>query len=92
MEFEYDPNKSASNKEKHGIDFEEAQRLWADKEAVMLDLPFPDEVRYMVLGVIDGKNWSAVVTDREGVTRIISVRRSRKQEVDLYERNKDDER
>lgn len=51
MEFEYDPNKSASNKEKHGIDSEEAQRLWADKEAVMLDLPFPDEARYMVLGL-----------------------------------------
>lgn len=88
MDFEYDPNKSASNKAKHGIDFEEAQALWDDPEAIEFDLPFPDEPRSMVVGLIGGKHWSAVITLRSGATRIISVRRSRTEEADLYERNR----
>ena len=88
MEFEYDPRKSASNKAKHGIDFVEAQALWDDPDAITLDLNFPDEPRRMVIGVKRDTHWSAVVTDRAGRTRIISVRRSRTQEEQLYERCK----
>ena len=88
MEFEFDPRKSASNKAKHGVDFVEAQALWDDPDAITLDLSFPDEPRRMVIGVMHGKHWSAVVTDRAGRTRIISVRRSRTQEEQLYERCK----
>ena len=85
MEFEYDPNKSAKNKAKHGVDFEEAQELWADPDALAVPLPFPDEERYMVIGTMRGKHWSAIATKRPPNTRIISVRRSRKEELELYE-------
>jgi uncharacterized DUF497 family protein len=44
-----------------------------------------DEPRYLVIGQIGGKHWSAVITYREQNIRIISVRRSRDEEVMLYE-------
>lgn len=85
MKFEYDPNKSESNKHKHGIDFEEAQRLW---DGLVVKVPSPGdygEERFVVFGMIDGKHWTAAITERAGVTRIISVRRSRQKEVLYYE-------
>ncbi len=85
MDFEFDPAKSATNKQKHGIDFVEAQSLWLDPYAIELPARDVDEPRMMVIGRIAGKHWSAIVVYREGRTRIISVRRSREQEVDLYE-------
>ena len=50
MRFEYDPDKSQSNKEKHGIDFQEAQALWADLDLVEIRARTDDEPRYMVIG------------------------------------------
>ena len=85
MEFEFDPNKSASNKKKHGIDFVEAQALWNDLDFVEIPLVTVDEPRYLVIGTIAGKHWSGIITYREGRVRIISVRRSRKKEVSIYE-------
>lgn len=85
MEFEYDPNKSAINLAKHGIDFDDAQRLW---EHPVLEVPTyagTDEERKLNIGVIDGKHWSAVTTERNGKTRIISVRRSRRNEEEAYD-------
>ena len=85
MEFEFDPKKSKFNAAKHGIDFQEAQLLWED--GMLLEVParVSGEARYVVIGKIHEKHWSAVITYREGRTRIISVRRSRKEEVALYE-------
>ena len=85
MVFEFDPNKSASNKAKHGIDFEEAQELWDDPHLLEIEARSTDEPRFLLIGTISGKHWSAVVTYREDIVRIISVRRSRKEEVELYE-------
>jgi uncharacterized protein len=85
MEFEYDPDKSSSNKGKHGIDFIEAQGLWNDESFVEIPILTTDEPRSLVIGKIQGKYWSAIVTYREGKVRIISVRRSRKEEVEIYE-------
>jgi len=85
MEFEFDPEKSASNKEKHGLDFQEAQSLWKDFDLLEIPVKTSDEERFLVVGVIDGKHWSGVITYRSGKIRIISVRRSRKEEVKLYE-------
>lgn len=85
MEFEFDPQKSASNKIKHGIDFNEAQELWNDPDLVEIPVKTSDEPRYLVIGKISGKHWSGVITCRGERIRIISVRRSRKEEVDLYE-------
>ena len=85
MSFEYDPDKSAANKSKHGIDFDEAQALWDDPERVEIPAREMDEPRYLVIGMIAGKHWSAVITYRSEAIRLISVRRSRKEEVELYE-------
>lgn len=84
MLFEYDPVKSARNRAKHGIDFEQAKRLWSGKVVTVPSLGEYGEVRYVALGVIDGKHWTAVFTRRGERIRIISVRRSRKKEVEVY--------
>jgi uncharacterized DUF497 family protein len=83
--FEYDPEKSAANRAKHGIDFEAAQALWRDDRKVTGPTNSPGETRWMVVGMIDGKLWSAVVTYRDTAIRIISVRRSRPKEAAAYD-------
>ena len=85
MEFEFDPIKSESNKEKHGIDFIEAQQLWLDSMLLEIPVLTSDEPRFLVIGKIGSRHWSCVVTYRENRVRIISVRRSRKEEVEIYE-------
>ncbi len=85
MEFEFDPKKSDINKAKHGIDFHEAQALWDDPDFIEIPVKTSDESRYLVMGKISGKHWSAVITYRGEKIRIISARRSRKEEVDIYE-------
>jgi uncharacterized protein len=70
---------------KHGIDFVAAQALWLDEARVEIPARTADEPRTMVIGRIGGRLWSAVVTERAGRVRIISVRRSRREEVALYE-------
>ncbi|PSK97222.1 hypothetical protein CLV30_12321 [Haloactinopolyspora alba] len=85
MEFEFDPTKRVLNQGKHGIDFVEAQRLWLDPLRVEVEARTVDEPRWLVVGRIDDRCWSAVVTRRQSRIRIISVRRSRDEEVRLYE-------
>ena len=86
MIFEFDDNKSKTNKIKHGIDFIEAQELWNDPNAFeMPSLKSEDEKRFLVLGKINAKHYTAIITYRGENIRIISVRRSRKKEVELYE-------
>jgi len=85
MPFEYDLSKSKSNYEKHGIDFDEAQILWTDEERLEIPAKTLDEPRYLVIGKIIDKHWSAVITYRGQNVRIISVRRSRNEEIELYE-------
>lgn len=85
MEFEFDPKKSESNKQKHGIDFYEAQELWDDPDLIEIPVKVGDEERFLVIGQISGKHWSGVITYRTEKIRIISVRRSREEEVEIYE-------
>lgn len=85
MEFEFDTGKGDSNRIKHGIDFHEAQALWDDPDMIEIPAKVTDEPRYLVIGMIAGRHWSGIITYRSGVIRIISVRRSRKEEVDIYE-------
>jgi uncharacterized DUF497 family protein len=85
MGFEYDPNKSAENKRKHGIDFEEAQELWTDSALLEIPARTTDEPRWLLIGRIREKHWSAVITQRDANIRLISVRRSRDEEVAIYE-------
>ena len=85
MEFEFDTNKSRKNKKKHGIDFTEAQSLWDDPQRIEIPAKTEDEPRILVIGKINGKYWSAITTPRKEKIRIISVRRSRKKEMLIYE-------
>ena len=85
MEFEFDPEKNRINKQKHGIDFIETQMLWEDPDRIEVPAKTTDEQRYVIIGKIAGKHWSAVFTYRNERIRIISARRSRKEEVELYE-------
>ena len=85
MEFEFDPAKSRKNRDKHGIDFEAAQALWRDPDAIEIPARTTDEPRSLTIGRIDGTHWSAVSTPREDRTRIISVRRARDEEIRFYE-------
>ena len=85
MEFEFDPAKSEVNKDKHGIDFVDAQALWNDPDFVELPAATTGERRFLVIGRIAGKHWSGIITYRDNRIRIISVRRSREEEIKIYE-------
>jgi uncharacterized DUF497 family protein len=85
VEFEFDERKSRSNKTKHGVDFIEAQALWDDPELLEIPLKADDEPRALFVGRIGGKHWAAIITRRRERIRIISVRRARDQEKELYE-------
>lgn len=85
MRFEFDTNKSHANRTKHGIDFIEIQALWDDPDLLVIPAKTEDEPRFLAIGRIAGKHWSVVITFRGQAVRIISARRSRKNEVLLYE-------
>jgi uncharacterized DUF497 family protein len=85
MEFEFDLQKSDSNQQKHGINFSTAQLLWSDPDRIQIPAQNVDEPRFMVIGMIQQKHWSAIITYRDEEIRIISVRRSRDEEIEIYE-------
>ena len=85
--FEFDENKSASNKQKHGIDFVEAQALWGDENGVIFDANSADEKRYALVSKLSDKMWVTIFTMRGEKVRLISVRRARKEEVRFYEQD-----
>jgi len=89
-QFEYDINKSHSNLEKHGIDFEEAQKLFYDKDVIIYPTKYVEEERFFVTGLINDKFYTSIVTFRGKKIRIISTRRARKKEIQEYERAKDE--
>ena len=85
MKFEWNENKSITNKEKHGIDFKSAKEIWNDPARIEIQTAFSDENRNILIGKIETKLWAAVFTRRNNSMRIISVRRARKKETELYE-------
>ena len=85
MEFEFDPAKSAANKRKHGIDFEETRQLWNDDNGFEFAGSFESETRSLIVGKIGVVYWTAIVTYRTNRVRIISVRRARDLEIACYE-------
>jgi uncharacterized DUF497 family protein len=85
MDFEFDQSKSDSNRRKHGIDFTAAQALWEDPDRLQVPVRSEGEARFMLIGRIGEKHCSAIITMRGQNTRIISVRRSRKEEIQRYE-------
>ena len=85
MRFTYDPDKSVSNLAKHGISFDAAQAIWDDPRLLEAPARTMDEPRWLAIGKIGGRHWTAVWTPRNDTIRLISVRRSRKEEVAIYE-------
>ena len=83
--FEFDEAKSQANLLKHGINFIDAQALWSDSSLLEIPAKTEDEPRFLMIGIINGRYWSAVITYRGTNIRLISVRRSRTEEVALYE-------
>jgi uncharacterized DUF497 family protein len=88
MKFEWDSRKSELNRQKHGIDFPSARVLWEDPERIEIQAPYPLENRYIVIGKIQNRLWTAISAVRNETPRIISVRRSRKKEKEFYEKEK----
>jgi uncharacterized DUF497 family protein len=86
MRFVWDVDKDRSNLLKHGIDFEEAKNLWLDENRIQIRAPYPVEDRGILIGKYKGKLWTAIFTMRADATRIISVRRARRKEEKLYEK------
>ena len=86
MKFEWNAEKSKTNKVKHGIDFETAKGLWLDENRVEIQAPYPVEDRCIIIGKLQNKLWTGIYTMRSGAIRIISVRRARKKEATLYEK------
>jgi uncharacterized DUF497 family protein len=82
--FEFDKNKSESNKRKHGIDFETARRLWEDFNRVELPAKWTDEPRILLIAKLNEEIWAAIFTHRESTIRIISVRKARDNEKEIY--------
>ena len=85
MEFEFDRRKNQTNKKKHGSDFVEAQALWDDPDRIEIPAVTIDEPRFLVIGKISDTHWSTIITYRGDKIRIISVRRSRREEIEIYE-------
>jgi uncharacterized DUF497 family protein len=85
MDFEFDHAKSDANLRKHGIDFLVAQSLWRDPALLEIPARTSGESRFLVIALLRGRHWSAVITYRQQTIRLISVRRSRPEEVQLYE-------
>ena len=85
MDFEYSAIKSQSNKEKHGIDFDETQSLWDDPDRVVIPAKDLDEPRYLLIGMYDNTMWSVIFTYRKHKIRIISARRARRNEKEIYQ-------
>ncbi len=94
--FEYDPDKSTANKAKHGIDFDEAQALWLDDRRIEIAARLGEggEARWIVVGRMGGQRryWTVVITYRGDAIRIISARRSRRDEEQIYDETNDDGR
>jgi hypothetical protein len=88
MKFVWNEDKSKINRDKHGIDFEAAKNLWLDKDQIEIYAPYPIEDRRIIIAEYHNKIWAAIYTIRDGTIRIISVRRARKREVNLYEKEK----
>jgi len=86
MRFEWDLAKNSINRVKHGIDFETAKGLWLDENRIEIQASYPVENRHIIISKLQEKLWTAVYAMRGNTIRIISVRRSRKKEAELYEK------
>ena len=85
MGFQWDQDKNAANIEKHGIDFEEARRIFEGPIIRKVDdRQDYGEIRIIAIGVSEGRELTVVYTMRSEAVRIISARRAREDERKVY--------
>lgn len=89
LKFEWDSNKNEINKKKHKISFEEAQTVFYDEEALVIDDPehSQEEERFIILGLSQKANLLVVChcyRASDTVIRIISARKATKNESKYY--------
>ena len=89
LRFEWDENKNRINLAKHKISFEEAQTVFYDEEALVIDDPehSQEEERFIILGFSKKANLLVVChcyRESESVIRIISARKATKTEERQY--------
>ncbi len=87
--FEWDENKNRTNKQKHGVSFEEAESVFADEQSIRYDDPdhSEDEARFLMLGMSRQLNVLVVChcfRRADEVIRIVSARRANRREADTY--------
>jgi uncharacterized protein len=88
MPFEFDPTKSAANKAKHGVDFEESQELWKDMVGLVLNAKnIGGDPRFARIAQYKSKVWFCVYTISGPRIRIITTRRARPYEEKQYGQN-----
>jgi uncharacterized protein len=89
LSFTWDTNKAKSNKNKHGIDFDEAKSVFYDDNALLISDPdhIHDEERFILLGMSNQLNILIVChcyRENDSIIRIISARKSTKHEKKQY--------
>jgi uncharacterized DUF497 family protein len=85
VKFDWDPIKSEGNEAKHGISLATAAALWTGP-IIVLPSKNPGELRHLAVGIIEGRHWTVVFTPRDNAIRLISARRSRKNEKALHKK------
>jgi len=85
VRFDWDPAKSESNQAKHGISLASASALW-EGPVVTLPSKRPGELRHLAIGLIEGRHWTVIYAPRSDHFRLISARRSRQNEKELFKR------
>ena len=83
--FEFDPDKSRLNEERHGVDLEWAQGLWDVAHIIISAKYIAGENRFWILARIDGKCYAAVFTIRGEAIRLISCHRADRRLEKIYE-------
>jgi len=91
IHFEWDPRKSAANRRKHGVSFEEASTVFTDEHALLIDDPdhSEDEDRFILLGLSASLRVLVVChcyRQSDELIRIISARKATRNERESYNR------
>jgi uncharacterized protein len=86
MDFDWDPEKAASNFRKHDITFGQAMKAFHDVHGIEVfdDSGLPDEERTSLIAMAEGKLLNVIYTERPPVKRLISARRATRHEQDIY--------
>jgi uncharacterized protein len=75
MDFEWDSSKEKANREKHGVDFRAAAKVFLDPYVIEYDdRDAADELRFNAIRLVDGRVLFVTYTIRDTVIRIISAR------------------